>query len=310
MVVRPWRSRIRPRYSNRSRSRGEPLLHVTGHNERTPLAPEGPSVTRAVAQFALTGLIVLALFLVGSLLVFRSFGRDEALRDARQFAVLSGQGIVEPAIRAGVLTGAGRDGRARPVVNERVLGERVVRVKIWDLTGRVVYSDEPRLIGSQKPARRGEAGRRADGRDARRAERPGRARRTASSRPGRPVRGVPADPRADGTPLLFETYQPRAKWRPPDAGSGCRSRGSCSPASCCCGSSRYHSPGGSRTACGGASANGRRSSSGRSRRRPTSGGDRRRPPRRRRAGSRRDLVLVERRRRAAEPRVPSALRER
>ena len=37
------------------------------------------------------------------------------------------------------------------IVQERVLGERVVRVKIWDAEGRIVYSDEPRLIGSRYP---------------------------------------------------------------------------------------------------------------------------------------------------------------
>jgi signal transduction histidine kinase len=37
------------------------------------------------------------------------------------------------------------------VVQERVLGERVSRVKIWALDGRIVYSDEPRLIGATYP---------------------------------------------------------------------------------------------------------------------------------------------------------------
>ena len=113
-------------------------------------AAGAPSVAGAVAQFALTGFVVLALFLVGSLLVFRSLGRSEALRDARQFASLTGQGIVEPALRDGVLQGdeaalAALDA----IVQERVLGERVVRVKIWAVDGRIVYSDEPRLIGSR-----------------------------------------------------------------------------------------------------------------------------------------------------------------
>ena len=40
------------------------------------------------------------------------------------------------------------------IVQERVLGERVVRVKLWTRDGRIVYSDEPRLIGSRYPARR------------------------------------------------------------------------------------------------------------------------------------------------------------
>ncbi|MGH3078467.1 MAG: sensor histidine kinase [Gaiellaceae bacterium] len=119
---------------------------------REAAQPGAPSVAGAVAQFALTGLVVLALFLAGSLLVFRSLGRGEALRDARQFAVLTGQGIVEPALRKGVLTSSREalDDLDR-IVQERVLGERVVRVKVWDAKGRIVYSDEPRLIGSRYP---------------------------------------------------------------------------------------------------------------------------------------------------------------
>jgi signal transduction histidine kinase len=109
-----------------------------------------PTVAGAVAQFALTGLVVLLLFLAGSLLVYRSLGRDEALRDARQFASLTGQGIVEPALRDGVLRGgAAARTELDALVQERVLGERVVRVKIWRRDGRIVYSDEPRLVGAR-----------------------------------------------------------------------------------------------------------------------------------------------------------------
>ena len=105
---------------------------------------------RPVAQFALAGLAVLAVFGAGAVLALRSLGNDEALRDARQFASLAGQGIVEPAIRVALLDGdaAAIDAVDR-LVNERVLGERVVRVKLWDVDGRVVYSDEPRLIGTR-----------------------------------------------------------------------------------------------------------------------------------------------------------------
>jgi signal transduction histidine kinase len=156
----------------------------------------------------LTGLVVLALFVLGSVLVFRNLGRSEALRDARQFAVLTGQGIVEPSLGDGVL-------RSDPealatldrVVQERVLGERIVRVKLWDVDGRVVYSDEPRLVGSTYPLDEGKLD----------VLRTGSARVELSDLAGPenrfergqgglyevylPIRSP------DGTPLLFETYQ-------------------------------------------------------------------------------------------------------
>ena len=120
--------------------------------ERPAARADTPSVAGAVAQFALTGLAVLALFVIGSVLVFRNLGRSEALRDARQFALLTGQGIVEPSLDDGVLrSDPGSLAALDRIVQERVLGERIVRVKIWDVDGRVVYSDEPRLVGSTYP---------------------------------------------------------------------------------------------------------------------------------------------------------------
>jgi two-component system, NarL family, sensor kinase len=167
-----------------------------------------PSTARAVAQFALAGLLVLALFLVGSVLVFRSLGRSEALRDARQFAVLTGQGIVEPALQDGVLSGDERAlAQLDRIVQERVLGDRIARVKVWTVGGRIVYSDEPRLIGQTFPL--GDA--KLD------VLRTGDARAELSSLEGaenRYERGlgdvyeVYLPIRApDGTPLVFETYQ-------------------------------------------------------------------------------------------------------
>lgn len=167
---------------------------------------------RPVAQFALAGLAVLAVFGLAAVLALRSLARDEALRDARQFAALAGQGVVEPAIVPGLLRGepAALDAVDR-LVQGRVLGERVVRVKLWDADGRVVYSDEPRLIGSRFPLD-------AEKREALRA---GTTRAEASDLAGPenrfdqgfgevyevylPVRA------ADGTPLLFETYQRRSE---------------------------------------------------------------------------------------------------
>lgn len=167
-----------------------------------------PSVTSEVAKFVAAGLVALTVFLVGAVLVLRDLGTSEALRDARQFATLSGQGIVEPALEDAILDG---DRAALEevdvIVQERVLGERIVRVKIWDRDGRVVYSDEPRAIGSRAPLDE----------DKLEVFRTGEARAELSDLSGpenRFERGfgelyevyLPIRT-PDGTPLLFETYQ-------------------------------------------------------------------------------------------------------
>jgi two-component system NarL family sensor kinase len=171
-------------------------------------AADAPSVASAVSQFALTGLLVLAVFLVGWLLVFRSIGESEALRDARQYTALTGQGIVEPALGAGVVDGdQAALRRLDTVVQERVLGERVVRVKIWAADGRIVYSDEPRLIGSRYPLDDSKLEvLRTGGARAERSDLGGPENRFEQGQGSLyevylPIRAP------DGTPLLFETYQ-------------------------------------------------------------------------------------------------------
>ena len=164
-----------------------------------------------VAQFAVAGLAVLAVFGAAALLALRGLGNAEALRDARQFATLAGQGIVEPTVAAGLLRGEPEAIAAVDrIVQERVLGERVVRVKLWARDGRIVYSDEPRLIGARFPLE-------AEKLDVLRSGATNASLTDVSGPENRYERGqgdlyeVYLPIRApDGTPLLFETYQRRS----------------------------------------------------------------------------------------------------
>ncbi len=108
----------------------------------------GPSVRGAIFRFAVAGLIALTALVVVGGLVLRDLSEREAVDDARRLATLAGRGIVEP--RLTDAAAAGRPGALAAldrVVQERVLSEDIVRVKIWTPDGRIVYSDEPRLIG-------------------------------------------------------------------------------------------------------------------------------------------------------------------
>jgi two-component system, NarL family, sensor kinase len=102
----------------------------------------------AVVQFAVSGLVALAVVgLLAVHLVQRS-ARDEALRDAKDLTRIAGQGIVAPALTPGVLRGdPAALNRLDDVVRRDVLRPPVVRVKLWTPGGRILYSDEPRLIG-------------------------------------------------------------------------------------------------------------------------------------------------------------------
>ncbi len=119
-------------------------------SQRPPGA--APSVGGAVARFAAAGLVALAVVAVVSFLILRNVGTTEALKNAREVTRIVGRGIVEPNLGEGVV-------RERPaalhrldrVMRERVLRSPIVRVKLWTPSGRVVYSDDPQLIGRRFP---------------------------------------------------------------------------------------------------------------------------------------------------------------
>lgn len=108
------------------------------------------SVRRAVAQFALSGFAAVVLLGVAAAVVLRHVAEEEALREARARTVLAGSGIVAPAVNQRVIGGDPQAlARLDRIVRTRVLGADVARVKIWTPSGKVVYSDDRRLIGDE-----------------------------------------------------------------------------------------------------------------------------------------------------------------
>src|SRR5262245_20498180 len=110
------------------------------------------SVRRAVLQFALTGLLAVVLISAVTVQVLRSTGRDAAIADAERASRLAGRAVVAPLVTDGLVAGRARDvERLDRVVREHLLGNPFVRVKVWTADGRIVYSDEPRLVGARYP---------------------------------------------------------------------------------------------------------------------------------------------------------------
>lgn len=104
----------------------------------------------AVARFAVTGLAALGLLTFVAIQLFSSRGTSEAIRDAKELTQLAGRGIVAPyltprllALQPSAIAAINRN------VLPRLLVDPVVRVKIWDGEGRIVYSDKPQLIGAR-----------------------------------------------------------------------------------------------------------------------------------------------------------------
>jgi signal transduction histidine kinase len=98
-----------------------------------------------------SGLVAVFLISLLGVWLFSRAGKAEAIRDAKDQTRIAAAGSVEPALSDRLLHGDPRALAALDrIVQERVLGDSsIVRVKIWDRTGRIVYSDEPRLIGAR-----------------------------------------------------------------------------------------------------------------------------------------------------------------
>lgn len=106
-------------------------------------------MVRALGQFAAAGLIaMLVLATVGTILLRRA-GTAEALHEARVMTQVQEQ-AARPHITDRLVAG---DPAALAdfdqAIRLMVLNTRVERVKLWSPDGRVVYADDPRLVGRQ-----------------------------------------------------------------------------------------------------------------------------------------------------------------
>jgi two-component system, NarL family, sensor kinase len=110
-------------------------------------------VWQAVVRYLVISAAALALISVLGVFLFERSGQAEAIRDAKDQTRASSRWAVEPELTDGVVRGDPTALREFDrVIRQRVLRDSaVVRVKIWDRSGRIVYSDEPRLIGARYP---------------------------------------------------------------------------------------------------------------------------------------------------------------
>jgi hypothetical protein len=107
-------------------------------------------LSRPVLQFAVSGLLALVLVGIGAFFVLRSQGDTESVRDARRLTRVLGTTAIEPALTDRLAEGdPAAIARLDRLVRNRVVVDPVVRVKLWTPDGRIVYSDDHRLIGSR-----------------------------------------------------------------------------------------------------------------------------------------------------------------
>ena len=122
---------------------------VTVSRRREAERPQPPVRPRRVVTQVVAGLAVV-LVLVGVLgsLAAQRLAEREAVNDAATIADVLAEAVITPELTDAL---ADADPAAvaafDAVMRDRVLGPRIVRVKLWSPDGRIVYADEPQLVG-------------------------------------------------------------------------------------------------------------------------------------------------------------------
>lgn len=106
--------------------------------------------TNPLAQF--TAVILLGLVVVGSGAVWASqrAGHSEALSEARSLTEQSARSVIMPNLTPELFSGSPAALQKLDAdVQEHLLGDKVVRVKLWAADGTIIYSDVAGLIGER-----------------------------------------------------------------------------------------------------------------------------------------------------------------
>jgi signal transduction histidine kinase len=156
----------------------------------------------------LGSLAAIAVVIVGGFFALRSVTVREAERDTRARVELQGALVESAGLTDGLLRG---DARAIAHLDDVVVGNllsaSVVRVKVWSRDGRVLYSDEPALIGRRFRLPKDEQALFTNGRAEAELSDLAKPENRYERAAGKLLEAHTAIRTPDGTPVLFETYQ-------------------------------------------------------------------------------------------------------
>lgn len=128
---------------------GLPWVIVADGTARRQASDDAPiRPRRIVLRLALGLLAVIAAVAVLGAFAAQLLAEREAVNDAANITDVFAEAVIQPSLTNELADGDPAAVAAfDAVVRDRVLGPNVVRVKIWDPSGTVLYADEPELIG-------------------------------------------------------------------------------------------------------------------------------------------------------------------
>jgi two-component system NarL family sensor kinase len=144
-----------PLQASESAPAGRRPAWITLSDASRDTSPESVPVSRrrVLASIILGAAAVLILVSVSGLLAASRLAEKESVNDAAKNAGVLADTVIQPALRDSLVSGdpkafAAMDAAVRKHVLHK---DTSVRVKIWTPQGKIVYSDEPALVGQQYP---------------------------------------------------------------------------------------------------------------------------------------------------------------
>jgi len=113
------------------------------------VSPLEEGTRNPLAYFAIAGVVSLAVVAGGGALLSRRVGTEMAVNEVLHLGETLTRTFAEPNLSEPLLAGDPEAiARFDELVRSRVLSADIVRVKLWNGDGKILYSDEPRLIGA------------------------------------------------------------------------------------------------------------------------------------------------------------------
>lgn len=108
-----------------------------------------PSLRRALVQLAVATTVVVTLVALVGGAISRRIAESQAVHEVARLTDVLAENVVQPALTNAMATSPAAAAALDRTVRRRVLGGSLVRVKLWAPDGRIVYSDEKRLVGAR-----------------------------------------------------------------------------------------------------------------------------------------------------------------
>jgi two-component system, NarL family, sensor kinase len=136
--------------ARRAPVRRPPARRVPAHRPAHRASRRSPDTPRrALLHFALAGAVTALLIAVVGAFVSREAAEDQALSEAQRVNNVVGRTLIEPHLRDGLLTGDPAALAEMRGAATLLTAGPVLRMKLWTPDGRIVFSDDPRLIGQR-----------------------------------------------------------------------------------------------------------------------------------------------------------------